>query len=204
MRGAKCTISATHHVAVLSWNEIFYPSPPAPSFFMTRACGIVRPCRRRWWRALSRWSRVTGPLTEGSGGMGRKSREGDKNKDGRMRGIRRAWRRRRPITGPLSPPATYKTPPDDAFRNADASALRLHFPQSPRPSLSRSCLIPSTDILTFFQLQRERDEKRISRIIGRFAIFAGNLIWGNLIIGAFEWIKADEFKTASVLELSFK
>jgi len=124
--------------------------PPAPPFSVTRACGIVRPCRQRWWQALSQWSRVTGPPTEDSGDdYGRKSREGDesdKNKDERRR-KRGVWRWH-PITFlSLASRDAQNAPATRSETPADALALRFHKRSIPSARFSVAILrtdVPST------------------------------------------------------------
>jgi len=171
----------------------------AASSFVTRTCGIVRPCRRRW-RVLSQWSRVTGPPTEDSGdGYGRKSRESDegvKNKD-------KGWRRKRreydatatSDNVPLSLLVTHKTP-RWCRRVSKRQSMQCCDSATPAASLPLASL-PLHRYSPIFADRRSfncnMSMMKQSILRWEIAIFVG-----NLIIDTFDWIKGDELKSISV------
>lgn len=150
-RWSKCAISATHHVAVLSWDEIFYHSTSSSSCTTVLHDAVVRHCSTlsstMMASLISAVARDWAPMEDSGDGCGRKSREGDegdKNKDEKRKRKRRARRRRRPITflsrlSRRTKRSDDDDDGDDAFRNASRCiGAAIAFSITPATSPSRS------------------------------------------------------------------
>lgn len=170
MRGPKCTISATHHVAALSWDEIFLPFLPLQLLLHRRSS---------WHERAALFDLVVNddgkPYLSGRAWLGPRRKTAGmatvespervtrmRTKGMRRRRRARRRRRQRPITFLSRLSRRTKRPDDgdgdddgdDAFRCiGTAIAFSATPPQHPTLARFSPTFHPSqTDILTFFQL----------------------------------------------------